>query len=65
MNFLKGLGALGFIAYFAVLATCIYGYWHNIWQLIEMVGGPASTLFIARCVGIFAFPLGIGLGLFT
>lgn len=51
------------IAYLSLLALLI-GWIINIVKLISMVGGEVSAMFIARCVGVFAAPLGGVLGFF-
>lgn len=45
------------------LATII-GWIANIIQLIGIASGPVTTIFVLKCVGIFAFPLGAILGWF-
>ena len=67
-SWLENLGAIGMliavVAFFSLFIAVVYGYVHNIIEMITMIGGPITTMFIARCVGIFLAPLGIILGLF-
>ena len=54
--------AIIILAHLAVLIAVVYGYINNIVSLVGMLGGDVTTMFVARCVGIFAAPLGVVLG---
>ena len=56
------IGGVVFIALIPIGA--IGGYIANIFKMISALGGEVTTLFIARCVGIFVAPLGSILGFF-
>lgn len=43
-------------------AAAIFGWIANIVKVVGMVGGEITTMFVARCVGIFFAPLGSILG---
>lgn len=43
----------------------IGGWCMNIWAIFDSVGGGAlTTMFVARCIGVFVAPLGALLGYF-
>ncbi len=42
----------------------VVGWIMNIVDIISTIADPITGLFILRCVGIFAFPLGAVLGYF-
>ena len=49
----------------ATIAFTVFGYVTNIIKLIGMLGDDnITTMFVARVVGLFVFPLGIVLGYF-
>lgn len=48
----------------AVAVLGLGGWVANIVKLIGAIGGEISAMFIARCVGVFAAPLGAVLGFF-
>ena len=50
------------LAYLAFLIAVVYGYINNIVSLVGMLGGDVTALFVARCIGFFAIPLGVVLG---
>lgn len=56
--------AIGFIAIIALWLAAISGWCMNLYQVIVMAiaSAPITTLFVAKFVGIFAFPLGAVLG---
>lgn len=41
-----------------------YGWIANLVKLVLSIGGDLSTMFVARCVGVLFFPLGVILGFF-
>ncbi len=43
------------------IATAV-GWVMNIIDLVGMLGGPITVMFVARLVGVFAWPLGAVLG---
>ena len=47
-----------------LIVVAIGGWVANIVKLVGMIGGDVTAMFIARCVGIFAAPLGAVLGFF-
>ena len=53
--------SLTVLAIFAVVAI---GWIWNIVKLIGQISEPITAMFIARCVGVFAVPLGAVLGFF-
>lgn len=63
-NFLAGLGIVAIIGYICLFAAFIYGYVCNILSIIGTLGDPITGLFIARCFGVVAAPLGAILGYF-
>lgn len=59
------LGAFGFSICTVILAVaCIYGYIENFSKVLHIINDPVTNMFIFRCSGIFAFPLGCILGYF-
>lgn len=50
------------IAYLAAVLAALYGWGMNIVSLVGMLGGDVTAMFIARIVGVFAFPVGVILG---
>lgn len=48
----------------ALWAVVIGGWVANVVKLIDMLGGDITAMFVARCVGVFAAPLGAVLGFF-
>lgn len=63
-NFLAGLGIVAILAYIALFIAFIYGYVSNIISIIHTLSDPITGLFIARCFGVVAAPLGAVLGYF-
>lgn len=63
-NFLAGLGIVAILGYLALIVACAYGYICNIISIVQTLDNPITAMFIARCVGVFAAPLGIVLGYF-
>lgn len=58
-------GGSAVFIYLALLIAGVAGYVMNIIAIFSAVGSePATTMFIARCVGVLAFPLGAVLGWF-
>lgn len=53
---LVGVFWLFFIIVFGI------GWIRNILDIISMLDGPVTAMFIFRCIGIFVFPLGGVLG---
>ena len=52
-----------FVIALYVMAFGLFAGWvMNIIALVHMIGGPVSSMFIARIVGVFAAPLGGVLG---
>jgi hypothetical protein len=47
-----------------VVVVGIGGWIANVVKLIGMLGGEITAMFVARCVGVFAAPLGAILGFF-
>ena len=61
----KGFTLVELMVVLVVGVIGLGGYIANIVKLIGLIGNDAiTTMFIARCVGIFAFPLGAVLGFF-
>jgi hypothetical protein len=52
------------LIYLAVIVAAIAGWIMNIAGIVHTIGGPITAMFIARCVGVLAFPLGAVLGYF-
>lgn len=52
------------VAVLLFILAAIGGWIANIVKLVGMIGGDVTAMFIARCVGIFAAPLGAVLGFF-
>jgi len=52
------------VAALLLILAAIGGWIANIVKLVGMIGGDVTAMFIARCVGIFAAPLGAVLGFF-
>ena len=64
-NIFAGLGASGVILWVCFWIAVLVGWVINIVDLVGMIGGnQLTTLFVARIVGIFFFPLGAILGWF-
>lgn len=61
-NFLTGAGIAVVLAYIALICGVVYGYVHNIVLLVHSLSDPIGALFVARCVGVIAVPLGVVLG---
>lgn len=55
-------GAIVAIVVIAVVIAGAYGWIENIIKLVHMLDGPATAMFIARIIGVFAAPLGSILG---
>ncbi len=66
MKFLEGLGVFAVLAWFCLIIGGLIGYVMNIIAIVHAVSAdaPIHAMFIARCVGVFAFPLGGILGWF-
>ena len=47
-----------------VVLASIIGYIMNIAGIVHTINNPLTGMFIFRCIGIFAFPLGCILGYF-
>lgn len=62
MNFLQSIGATMVIAYLAAIVGGLIGWVMNIVAVVHMVGGPMTTMLVARIVGIPVFILGAILG---
>lgn len=60
-GFLDG-GVAGALIGIVILAFCVGGYIANICGVVHLLGGPVTTMFIARCIGVFVVPLGVVLG---
>lgn len=58
-------GASIICLYIALVIACLYGYVMNIVAIFQTLSDPISGLFIARCVGVIAAPLGALLGIFA
>lgn len=54
------------LAIYGLCLATIIGWCMNIWAIVDsvVVGGPLNAMFVARCVGTFAAPLGAILGYF-
>jgi len=52
------------IAFIAAAVAGFVGWVMNIIAIIHTLGGDITAMFIARCVGVFAAPLGAVLGYF-
>lgn len=50
------------LAVFAVWAVVITGYVWNIVKIVGAISDPMTAMFILRCVGAIAAPLGVILG---
>jgi succinate dehydrogenase hydrophobic anchor subunit len=55
-----GIFAVPFILAFLAL---VFGWFANIYQLVGMVDGPITALFILKAIGIFFAPVGGAMGL--
>lgn len=66
MKFFEGLGLFAALAYVALIIGGLIGYVLNIIAIVHLVvaDAPIHAMFIARCIGVFAFPLGGVLGWF-
>lgn len=65
MNKMKGFVAAELIValvWITVVVGGIIGWVLNIIKLVGMLDGPVTAMFIARCIGVFAAPLGAILG---
>ena len=56
--------AVGFVAWLALFGAAAFGWVVNIIKIIADVGDPITGLFVLRCFGIIAAPLGAILGYF-
>lgn len=63
-NFLAGLGIVAILAWVTFFCAFIYGYVCNVIAIFDTLNSPVTGLFIARCVGVLAAPLGAILGYF-
>lgn len=50
------------LAAFAIVVAGFVGWVLNIASIVGLIGDPITTMFIARCVGVFFAPLGAVLG---
>jgi hypothetical protein len=50
------------VVWVGIWIAAIIGWVANIIQVIHLTSGPVTTLFILKCVGILAAPLGSILG---
>ena len=50
------------LLWLALVIFCIYGWISNVVKLVAMLGGDITAMFVARCIGVFAAPLGTVLG---
>jgi len=55
-------GAIVCVLVVALVLAGACGWIENIIKMVHMLDGPATAMFIARIVGIFAAPLGMILG---
>jgi hypothetical protein len=61
----KGSAAsVGALIYLVLIVAALVGWIMNIAGIVHTIGGPITAMFIARCVGVLAFPLGAVLGYF-
>lgn len=58
------VGALLFFSVILIALVSAYGYVSNMLEILYSLGGPVTAMFIARCVGVVAIPLGAVLGFF-
>lgn len=59
-----GAGIIFMLMYITLILAGIYGYVSNIINIAHSLGDPITGMFIARLVGVIAFPLGAVLGYF-
>jgi len=52
----------GALAMAGVLLTLVIGWLLNIVQIFRMADDPVTGMFIIKCIGVFAIPLGSILG---
>ena len=53
---------VGIVIWLVIVIGSVYGYVMNIVKLVGLLDGPITGWFVARCVGVFAAPLGVVLG---
>lgn len=63
-NFLAGLGIVAILGYITLIIAFFYGYVCNVIAIFHALNDPITGLFVARCVGVLAAPLGAILGYF-
>jgi len=64
MSLGEKLGVGAFFSIIAMLIAGIIGWVMNIFDIVAAINDPITAFFIARCVGVFFFPLGAILGYF-
>jgi hypothetical protein len=52
------------IAILGIFIAAIIGWVMNVIAIVGALSGPITAMFIARCVGVFAAPVGAILGYF-
>jgi hypothetical protein len=50
------------LAYLLALLVGFVGWVLNIIDIVHTIGGPLTAMFVARLIGVLAFPLGAVLG---
>jgi len=63
-NTFLGAGIIFMLMYITLICAGIYGYVCNIISIAHTATDPITGMFIARLVGVIAFPLGAVLGYF-
>ena len=57
------LTVVGILGLCVLWVTAIVGYIANIVQIMHMSSGPITTLFVVKCIGVIAGPLGSIMGI--
>lgn len=60
----RNVGLATYLVIVGIVLIAIGGWIANAVKLVGMLDGDITAMFIARCVGVFAAPLGSVLGFF-
>jgi hypothetical protein len=62
MDAYEKLGFVGLVSVIVLMIAAAIGWIANVVQIVHLAGGPVTTLFIVKIVGVFAPPLGAIMG---
>lgn len=65
-GFAANLAVGALIVYALIALACIYGWFHNLYDIVVMVSDHAFNIeFIIRIIGVPVLPLGVIMGIFA